>query len=120
VDEVSLRSLYRAATALVYPSRYEGFGFPVLEAMASGTPVLASRAASIPEVAGDTGILLDPDQPLAWADAIVRVMTDAAQQARMRAAGMARAAEFTWARTARITLDVYRQVSEHAAGSLPS
>jgi glycosyltransferase involved in cell wall biosynthesis len=115
VDDAQLRSLYQAAAALVYPSRYEGFGLPVLEAMASGTPVLASRAASIPEVLGETGILLDPDDPAAWADAIVAVMTDPGQQARMRAAGVARASEFTWARTARITLDVYRRVTKQSA-----
>ena len=115
VDDAQLRSLYHAAAALVYPSRYEGFGLPVLEAMASGTPVLASHAASIPEVLGETGILLDPDDTAAWADAIVAVMTVPAQQARMRAAGVARASEFTWARTARITLDVYRQVTKHSA-----
>ncbi len=109
VDDGTLLSLYRGAAALVYPSRYEGFGFPVLEAMASGTPVIASRAASIPEVAGQSGFLLDPDKPGVWADAIVRVLTDADQQVRMREAGVARAATFTWARTARITLDVYRQ-----------
>lgn len=112
VDDSTLRSLYRAAAALVYPSRYEGFGLPVLEAMASGTPVIASRAASIPEVLGEAGLLLDPDAPDAWADAIVRVMTDPEQQARMRRAGMARAAGFSWTRTARLTLDVYRQVAE--------
>lgn len=110
-DDAELRSLYRSASALVYPSRYEGFGLPVLEAMACGTPVIASRAASIPEVLGDAGILLNPDEPAAWADAIVSVMTDGAQQARMRAAGVARAAEFTWARTARMTLEVYRRVA---------
>ena len=111
IDDGMLRSLYRAATALVYPSRYEGFGLPVLEAMASGTPVLASRAASIPEVLGDAGILLNPDEPDAWADAIVGVMTDEARQTRMRADGVARAAGFSWARTAKMTLDVYRQVA---------
>jgi glycosyltransferase involved in cell wall biosynthesis len=111
IGDETLRSLYRAATALVYPSRYEGFGLPVLEAMASGTPVLASRAASIPEVLGDAGILLNPDEPEAWADAIVGVMTDESQQARMRADGVARAAEFSWTRTARMTLGVYRQVA---------
>ena len=112
VNDSTLRSLYRGAAALVYPSRYEGFGLPVLEAMASGTPVIASRAASIPEVLGEAGVLLDPDAPQAWADAIVRVMTDPEQQARMRSAGVARAAEFSWTRTARLTLDVYRQVAE--------
>ena len=112
VNDATLRSLYRSAAALVYPSRYEGFGLPVLEAMASGTPVVASRAASIPEVLGEAGVLLDPDATSAWADAIVRVMTDPEQQARMRSAGVARAAEFSWARTARLTLDVYRQVAE--------
>ena len=111
IDDTALRSLYRGAAALVYPSRYEGFGLPVLEAMACGTPVIASRAASIPEVLGDAGILLNPDEPAAWADAIVRILTDGEQQARMRAAGVARASEFTWARTARMTLDVYRRVA---------
>ena len=112
VNDSTLRSLYRAAAALVYPSRYEGFGLPVLEAMASGTPVIASRAASIPEVLGEAGMLLDPGAPDAWADAIVRVMTDPEQQTRMRRAGVARAAEFSWTRTALLTLDVYRQVAE--------
>ena len=95
----------------MYPSRYEGFGLPLVEAMASGTPVLASRAASIPEVVGESGILLDPDDPGRWADAIVDVMTDAVLRARLRTAGLARAAMFSWERTARITLDVYRRVA---------
>ena len=110
-----MRALYRDAAALVYPSRYEGFGLPLVEAMASGTPVLASRAASIPEVVGESGILLDPDDPKRWADAIVQVMTDPVLRARLRAAGLARAAMFNWERTARITLDVYRRVVEGAS-----
>ena len=111
VSEPTLRALYHGAAALVYPSRYEGFGLPLVEAMASGTPVLASRAASIPEVVGESGILLDPDDPGRWADAIVDVMTDAVLRARLRTAGLARAAMFSWERTARITLDVYRRVA---------
>ena len=110
VPELTLRALYHGAAALVYPSRYEGFGLPLVEAMASGTPVLASRAASIPEVVGESGILLDPDEPKRWADAIVHVMTDPVLRARLRTDGLARAAMFTWERTARITLDVYRRV----------
>jgi alpha-1,3-rhamnosyl/mannosyltransferase len=112
VPEPTLRALYRAATALVYPSRYEGFGLPVLEAMASGTPVIASRATSLPEVVGEAGLLLDPDDVHQWADAIVSVMNDAGLRGRLRQAGVARAAQFTWARTARITLGVYRRVTE--------
>jgi glycosyltransferase involved in cell wall biosynthesis len=115
VAEPMLRSLYRGAAALVYPSRYEGFGLPLVEAMASGTPVLAARAASIPEVVGESGILLDPDDPKRWADAIVQVMTDPVLRARLRADGLARAAMFTWERTARITLDVYRRVAQRHA-----
>ena len=111
VPESTLRALYHGAAALVYPSRYEGFGLPLVEAMASGTPVLASRAASIPEVVGESGILLDPDEPQRWADAIVQVMTDPMLRARLRTAGRARAAMFTWERTARITLAVYRRVA---------
>jgi alpha-1,3-rhamnosyl/mannosyltransferase len=112
VSEPTLRSLYRGAAALVYPSRYEGFGLPLVEAMACGTPVLASRAASIPEVVGESGLLLDPDDPKRWGDAIVQVITDPVLRARLRNDGLVRAAMFTWERTARITLDVYQRVAQ--------
>jgi glycosyltransferase involved in cell wall biosynthesis len=115
VTDAQLLTLYRRAAALVYPSRYEGFGLPVLEAMACGTPVIASRAASIPEVLGAAGVLLDPDDEPGWADEIARVITDQSHRGRMRAAGLARASEFTWARTARLTLDVYRKAAERRA-----
>jgi glycosyltransferase involved in cell wall biosynthesis len=113
VREECLISLYREAAALVYPSRYEGFGLPVLEAMACGTPVIASRAASIPEVLGDAGVLLDPDDVSGWAQAIAGMINDVDLRAKLRAAGLARATEFTWARTARLTLDAYRRVVEN-------
>lgn len=111
VGDALLDTLYRGAAALTYPSRYEGFGLPLLEAMASGTPVIASRAASIPEVVGDAGILLDPDDVAAWTDAIVKVVNDDHLRAEMKARGLARAATFTWTRTASTTLDVYRRVA---------
>jgi glycosyltransferase involved in cell wall biosynthesis len=72
--------------------------------------VLASRVASIPEVAGESAVLLDPDDPRQWSDAIVNMMTDAVLRARLRADGLARAAMFTWERTARLTCDVYERV----------
>jgi glycosyltransferase involved in cell wall biosynthesis len=112
VGEDLLLSLYRCATALVYPSLYEGFGLPVLEAMACGTPVIASRAASIPEVAGDAGLLLDPLDVSAWTDAIVHIVNDDDRRSQMRAKGLARASEFRWARTARLTLEAYRMATE--------
>lgn len=111
VSEAALRALYQSASALVYPSRYEGFGLPLLEAMASGTPVVASRAASIPEVVGDAGVLLEPDDVEGWTMAIERLTTDEAERARLRAAGLSRAGELTWARTARITLDAYERTA---------
>ena len=111
VGEELLRALYQHAAALVYPSLYEGFGLPPLEAMASGVPVIASRSASIPEVVGDAGILLDPSDLRAWTDAIVNVLNDEHLRERLRLQGLARAAEFTWARTARLTLDAYRRVA---------
>ena len=111
VSEPRLRALYRHATALVYPSLYEGFGLPLIEAMASGTPVLAANAASIPEVVGDGGLLLDPLDRGAWTQAIVDVANDEATRTRLRASGLRRAAAFTWANTARLTLEVYRRVA---------
>ena len=111
VTERRLRALYRGATALVYPSFYEGFGLPLIEAMACGTPVIASRVTSIPEVVGEGGLLLDPTATDAWATAMVSVANDEHLRARMRAAGLRRAVDFTWERTARLTLEVYRRVA---------
>ena len=108
VEEDVLRTLYDQALALVYPSLYEGFGLPMLEAMACGTPVLASRAASMPEVVGDAGVLLDPHRSAEWTDALAALGSDTMLRNDLRGRGLARAAQFTWERTARQTLDVYR------------
>lgn len=109
VPERRLRALYEHAVALTYPSRYEGFGLPLIEAMACGTPVIASNVASMPEVMGDAGLLLDPLDEAVWSRTIVEVMRDARQRDEMRQAGLDRARQFTWERTARLTLDVYRR-----------
>jgi glycosyltransferase involved in cell wall biosynthesis len=111
VTERRLRELYRGAAALAYPSFYEGFGLPLVEAMACGTPVIASRTTSIPEVVGDAGMLLDPADTNAWTTALLQVANDEHLRARMRAAGLRRAAGFTWERTARLTLEAYRRVA---------
>ena len=115
VTEEQLRTLYAGAIALTYPSLYEGFGLPLVEAMACGIPVIASHAASMPEVLGDAGILLDPADRQAWTDAIVDVVSSDQTRARLRAAGLRRSAEFTWARTATLTLGAYRRVLTHEA-----
>jgi glycosyltransferase involved in cell wall biosynthesis len=107
-SEAVLVALYRAAAALVYPSRYEGFGLPLLEAMRCGTPVIAARTSSIPEVVGDGGLLLDPDDEAAWIDAIGRVLDDEAQARALRSRGLERAKGFSWERTAAETARVYR------------
>lgn len=107
VSEDALLQLYRGAHGLVYPSLYEGFGLPLLEAMACGTPVIASMASSIPEVTGDAAVLLDPNDDAGWAEAI-ESLSDPAVAEQRRAMGIRRAAEFTWRRAAEATVDVYR------------
>ena len=106
--EKDLIALYRSARALVYPSLYEGFGLPLLEAMACGTPVIAARTSSIPEVTGDAARLVEPHDEAAWADAIESVF-DSYSAAGLRESGLARAAQFTWRRTAVETLAAYRR-----------
>jgi glycosyltransferase involved in cell wall biosynthesis len=115
VPIADLPSLYTGATCFVFPSLYEGFGLPVLEAMAAGTPVIAARAGSIPEVAGDAALLVDGSAPGELATAIEAVLTDAARRDRLIARGRARTAIFEWNTVARETLAVYNAV--HTNGS---
>ncbi len=105
-----LPAVYNGAALLVLPSFYEGFGFPALEAMACGVPTVVSNRGSLPEVVGDTGLLIDPDRPGDLADATQRLLTDSALRQRSIDAGRARAATFTWQHTAEVTLSVYRQL----------
>ena len=100
---------YRAATVFVYPSLYEGFGLPVLEAMASGTAVITSNTSSLPEVTGDAAILIDPTDVDALAAALVRLLNDADLRAHLSAAGVRQAAQFSWRRCAEETVAVYRE-----------
>lgn len=106
VERDDLPTLYSGALALTFPSLYEGFGLPPLEAMSCGAPVIASTATSLPEVVGDGGLMLDPHDPHPWAEAVQRLMRDPALQAELRRKGLERAAQFTWERCARQTLQV--------------
>lgn len=110
VPDEDLAALYSAADLFAFPSLYEGFGLPILEAMACGTPVLCSGTSSLPEVAGDAAILLDPHDISAWVEAMVRLVRDDALRTGLRARGLARAARFSWEACARATLEVYRSL----------
>jgi glycosyltransferase involved in cell wall biosynthesis len=111
VSDERLAELYRQAEAVVYPSALEGFGFPVVEAFASGTPVVATAAGSIPEVAGDAAYLVPPERPTELADALLEVLGNAGLRDRLTAAGHLRAQKFTWSEAAGRTLDVYREAA---------
>jgi glycosyltransferase involved in cell wall biosynthesis len=109
LGEEDLAVLYSHAGVFVLPSLYEGFGLPVLEAMACGAPVVSSNAGPLTEVAGEAAILLKPEEPAAWASALLDVLTNASLSGQLRARGFTRAAEFSWERTARATREVYRE-----------
>jgi glycosyltransferase involved in cell wall biosynthesis len=104
-----MEGLYAIASAVVFPSRYEGFGLPVLEAMIRGVPVITSNRSSLPEVAGGAALLVDPDDPAAIAHALRELTGDSALRARLVRAGHARAEQFSWAQTADLTVASYRR-----------
>jgi glycosyltransferase involved in cell wall biosynthesis len=101
---------YSSAVIFAYPSVYEGFGLPLLEAMACGTPVVASRSSSLPEVVGEAGVLVSPSDPGELSAALAALLASDDRRARLREAGLARARTFSWQRMAAETVQVYREV----------
>ena len=111
LPEETLAVMYRLASVFAFPSLYEGFGLPPLEAMASGTPVVTSNVSSLPEVAGGAAVLVDPLDPGSIADGLCRVLGDDALRADLRVKGLARAREFSWEQSGRRVLDIYHEVA---------
>jgi glycosyltransferase involved in cell wall biosynthesis len=111
VPDDDLQGLYSGATAFVFPSLYEGFGFPILEAMACGVPVITSNTSSCPEVAGDAALLVDPTDTSALASALTRLLSDADLRAALIAKGYEQIKKFSWTRAARETLSVLEKVA---------
>jgi glycosyltransferase involved in cell wall biosynthesis len=110
VEENALLATYSGAEALVLPSFYEGFGLPVLEAMACGVPTVVSTGGSLPEVAGDASLICDPNKPGIFAGAIEKILTDSALRSKLIQLGKQRSSQFSWQETARQTLKVYERV----------
>ena len=110
VSNSQLVKLYQNATVSAYPSLYEGFGLPVLEAMACGCPTVTSRTTSLPEVAGDACILVDPESVVSIADGLKQVLDDADLRHNLMQKGLRQAQRFTWEKTARDTLSVYHKL----------
>jgi len=111
VPEEALRTLYSGARVFAFPSIYEGFGMPVIEAMACGTPVIASDCSSLPEVVGDSGILLNPYDNNKWKDSLLEIISDDDKCEDMKARGLKRASLFSWDKTAKKTYLVYCQIT---------
>jgi glycosyltransferase involved in cell wall biosynthesis len=109
-DELAL--WYSSAAVFAFPSRYEGFGLPLLEAMACGAPVVSSSASSLPEVVGDAGVLVDPSDVEGLCSALCQLLEDEPRRQALAAAGRVRAQTFSWRRTASETVQVYREVLE--------
>ena len=120
IPEEDKAILYSASTALVFPSLYEGFGMPVLEAMACGTPVVTSKLSSLPEVAGDAALMVDPTDVEALAGAMVRMVNDRSLRDELAGKGLRRASEFRWEDSAMKTLEVYRRAMSVGDGQAPS
>lgn len=116
VAEDDMPALYGAAAACVCPSLIEGFGLPVLEALACGVPTASSDHAALAEVAGDAALLFNPTDVDGLTAALARLLTDTALRQELRARGLARAQTFSWERTATATLALYRDVAERRAG----
>jgi glycosyltransferase involved in cell wall biosynthesis len=110
VPDQTLAALYRLAAVFVFPSLYEGFGLPPLEAMASGAPVITSNVSSLPEVVGDAAVLIDPYDPEAIADAMRRVLSDEALRQQLKERGLVRARHFSWDRSVRRVHEIYQEV----------
>lgn len=115
VSSADLEGLYRVASCFLFPSLYEGFGLPVLEAMARGVPVACSDRGALREVAGDAARIFDPESSRSIADAVDAIQHDTALAARLRAAGLERAGQFTWAETARATVRSYELALDSSA-----
>ncbi len=111
VNDADMPALLNAAVFFVFPSLYEGFGLPPLEAMACGTPVICSNVSSLPEVVGEGGILLEPRDVGVWVEAMARVLSDESLRLELRHRGIAQASKFSWERAARETLAVYERVA---------
>jgi glycosyltransferase involved in cell wall biosynthesis len=109
INDNALPAVYNLATVLVMPSFYEGFGMPALEAMACGTPTIASDCSSLPEVVGKTGLLIDPHNPKTLFHALERALNDPAWRQQSSQSGLVRAQQFSWRKSAEIALSVYRQ-----------
>jgi glycosyltransferase involved in cell wall biosynthesis len=115
VPDEDLAALYQSALALVFPSIYEGFGIPIVEALASGCPVVTTNWGTMKEIAGDAALLVDARKPQEIADAVLRLATDPALRQELQSRGLERAKRFTWQETARLTLQAFRSLGDRPA-----